>query len=106
MVKSLKTSTKVVRQIKISFNHCCDVSQRKAAIKLNHKFPRFLKNRLTSELIKNKKTKDDLSPNKTEKLKCRNLLDKYRGYNFIVDDENFFTLSNKDESIIYNILGQ
>jgi len=33
--------------------------------------------------------------------KCRKILEKYRGYNFILDDENYFTLS--PESICLNI---
>ena len=36
---------------------------------------------------------------KSERPKCRRrLLDKYRGYNFMLDDEGYFTLPNKDHS--------
>ena len=41
---------------------------------------------------------------KSGRPKCRKLLDKYRGYNFILDDESNFTLSNTDNLLILNFV--
>ena len=52
----------------------------------------------SSNINKLKKSNMTEAQLKSERLKCRKLNDQYRGYNFILDDESYFTLSNKDKS--------
>jgi len=93
-----KLTPKVIKAIKRSFNHKTGRSQRKSARSFNMSqsyVSKILKK--YSDIRAYKKYKKPLmtaSQKKQLRPKCRKILSKYRGYNFILDDESYFTLSN------------
>jgi predicted transcriptional regulator len=93
-----KVNSKVIKAIKRKFNHRHGCSQRKVASEFN------ISQQYVSKILKEssdincyKKIKRPLMNEEQKKLlrpKCKQLVEKYRGYKFIIDDESYFTLSN------------
>jgi len=95
---AIKATPKVIKAIKRTFNHKTGRSQRKSANLFN------MSQAYVSKILKKysnirayKKYKKPLMTalqKKQLRPKCRKILNKYRGYSFILDDESYFTLSN------------
>ena len=93
-----KATPKVIKAIKRSFNHKTGRAQRKSARSFNMS-QSFVSKKLkkNSDIRAYKKFKKPLMTalqKKQLRPKCRKILSKYRGYNFILDDESYFTLSS------------
>ena len=87
-----------IRRIKKAFDHRHDMSQRKMASKLNcsHWYVgRILKKYTNIKCLKKyKKPQMTDLQKKLARPKCRRLLKKFAGHDFIIDDESYFTLSH------------
>jgi hypothetical protein len=93
-----KATPKVIKAIKRKFNHRTGCSQRKTASAFNltvshvnyilKKYSDIRKYKKFKRPLMNDQQRAQLRP------KCRKLLNKYRDYNFIIDDESYFTLSH------------
>jgi transcriptional regulator with XRE-family HTH domain len=87
-----------ITRVKKIFNHRSGCSQRKAARKLGSSqstISRILKER--TEIVCRKRTKRPLLSDKQKlaaRPKCRRLHQDYKGDDFILDDESYFTLAN------------
>jgi hypothetical protein len=93
-----KATPKVIKAIKRQFNQRTGCSQRKTASAFNltvshvnyilKKYSDIRKYKKFKRPLMNDQQRAQLRP------KCRKLLNKYRDYNFIIDDESYFTLSH------------
>ncbi len=93
-----KATSKVKKEIKRRFNHKTGCSQRLTASEFG------MSQSYVSKILKHstdfRKYKKSKRPKLTEaqkkagRSKCREMLKKYPGYNFIIDDESYFTLSH------------
>ena len=104
-----KVNRKIIKAIKRKFNHRHGCSQSKVASEFNisqQYVSKILKYHLwkpkmilkeSSDIKCYKKYKRSLmiaEQKKSLRPKCKQLVEKYRGYKFIIDDESYFTLSN------------
>jgi len=97
-----KATSKVKKEIKRRFNHKTGSSQRLTASEFG------MSQSYVSKILKHstdvRKYKKSKRPKLTEaqkkagRSKCREMLKKYPGYNFIIDDESYFTLSHTTQS--------
>ena len=92
----------MVAKVKNYFNHKSGRSQRKMARKFNCHFTyigKILKKR--TNITKYKKRKRpylNANQKKAARPKCRQMISKYGRYEFIIDDESYFTLDNAAQS--------
>ena len=93
-----KVTAKEKKEIKRRFNHRHGCSQRRTASKFNIAQSYLNKILKESSGVKYyKKLKKPLMTDEQKKLlrpKCKAIVENYRRYNFIVDDESYFTLSH------------
>jgi hypothetical protein len=97
-----KATSKVKKEIKRRFNHKTGSSQRLTASEFG------MSQSYVSKILKHstdvRKYKKSKRPKLTEaqkkagRSKCREMLKKYPGYNFIIDDVSYFTLSHTTQS--------
>ena len=93
-----KATPEVRKAIKRTFNHKAGRSQRKSGkfFSMHYTYvSKILKKYSDIRVYKKyKKPKMTLLQRRQLRPKCKKILEKYRGYNFIIDDEKYFTLSN------------